>query len=119
MLEFKHYVFDMTSTELPNDRTPVVEYIRYRVPSEGAADFVTAYRAAAVGLRASPYCLGYELACCVEERDRFVLRIQWTSVDDHLNGFRRSPQFREFYAHIAPYVDRIDEMQHYSPELDG
>ncbi len=101
----------MTSTE------PTIEYIRYRIPPERADDLMSAYRSAAVPLKASPYCIDYELTQGVEEPDRFVLRIAWTSVDDHLQKFRRGSQFREFFGHIAPFVDQIEEMAHYTTRL--
>ena len=97
----------------------VVEYIRYRIPSDRAKDFVAAYRAAAVPLLESDHCLGYELTRCVEESDRWTLRIHWTSVADHLEKFRRSAQFRAFFSAVAPFVDQIDEMQHYDVVLAG
>jgi hypothetical protein len=43
-----------------------------------------------------------------------VLRIEWDSADGHMQGFRRSPQFREFLPHIQPYIKQILEMRHYS-----
>jgi quinol monooxygenase YgiN len=92
-----------------------IEYIRYRIDENRRADFIDAYRAAGEALTDSPYCLGYELAQCEEEPERFVLRIQWTSTDDHLGKFRPSEQFRRFFPPIKPYVDDIEEMQHYHP----
>ncbi len=102
----------------PDERS-VIEYIRYRIPPERAQEFVAAYQAAAIQLRESEHCLGYELTQCVEESDRWILRIHWTSVADHLEKFRRSTHFRAFFAHIAPFVDQIDEMQHYGVALAG
>lgn len=90
-----------------------VEYIRYRIDDARQDDFLSAYRRAAESLDASGYCLGYEMAHCEEEPDRFILRILWTSTDDHLAGFRSSAEFRTFFGHIRPYVDDIEEMQHY------
>ena len=99
----------------------IVEYIRYKLtPSpaesgESAVDaFVTAYRAAAPSLDASPHCLGYELSRCVEEEDRYILRIEWDSVEGHLAGFRRGPEFASFFTAIKPYIGQIEEMQHYN-----
>ena len=43
----------------------------------------------------------------------FLLIIRWDSAEGHLQGFRRSEQFREFFAHIKPYVGDILEMEHY------
>jgi quinol monooxygenase YgiN len=91
----------------------VVEYIRYRIDEERRDEFVVAYRKAVEALDDSPYCLGYEMAQCEEEPDRFVLRIRWTSTDDHLQKFRPSEQFRRFFPPIRPFVDAIEEMQHY------
>jgi quinol monooxygenase YgiN len=90
-----------------------IEYIRYRIPVEQAQAFVSAYQRAAESLRASHFCLGYELSQCVEEPSAFVLRIEWTSGDDHLKGFRKSSEFQAFFREIRPYVDNIDEMRHY------
>ncbi len=94
-----------------------VEYIRYRIPAERADAFVDAYRAAAVPLDASAYCLGYDLTHCAEEPERFILRIRWTSIDDHLQKFRSSPEFRDFFSYIKPFVEQIEEMQHYTVTL--
>jgi quinol monooxygenase YgiN len=95
-----------------------VEYIRYRIDEDRREAFVAAYREAATALDDSEYCLRYQLAQCEEEPDRFILRISWTSTADHLNGFRTSAQFRRFLPPIRPYVDDIEEMQHYQA-VDG
>ncbi|MET8140967.1 antibiotic biosynthesis monooxygenase family protein [Sphaerisporangium sp. NPDC005288] len=93
--------------------TTTVEYIRYRIPSDGRKDFEDAYRRAAESLAAAPECIDYELAHCQEEPDRYILRIRWTSVEDHLEGFGRGEHFPAFLSAIRPYVKAIEEMQHY------
>ena len=89
----------------------IVEYIRYRV--EDGEALVEAYEAASKSLRASSFCHGFELARCLEEPAVFILRILWDSADGHLQGFRKSPEFREFFAAIKPFVSTIEEMRHY------
>lgn len=91
----------------------IVEYIRYAIDEPRRAAFEAAYADAQDALRASPHCLGWELARCVEDPGQYVLRIEWDSADGHLRGFRRGPQFRAFFAAIGPYVDAIQEMRHY------
>ena len=91
----------------------IVEYIRYRIDQEQAGAFEEAYRLAAVPLAASAHCVDYELSRCVEEPERYVLRIRWDSLDGHLQGFRGSEEFRDFVAHVRPFVPMIEEMQHY------
>jgi heme-degrading monooxygenase HmoA len=98
----------------------IVEYIRYNLSKhasglheETSGGFEAAYRAASASLDASPHCLGYELTRCVEEQDRYILRIEWDSLEGHLTGFRRAPEFASFLEAIKPYIGQIEEMQHY------
>jgi quinol monooxygenase YgiN len=103
----------------------VVEYIRYRIAAGGAAAFEQAYAEAAAVLAESPYCVDYELTRRTDEQtgpradpeddaDHYVLRIRWTSSEDHLSGFRRSPGFGRFFGAIRPYLSDIEEMRHYA-----
>ena len=91
----------------------IVEYIRYKIPSEDSAAFETAYAQACESLASSEHCLAYELTCCEDDPSSYILRIEWDSAAGHLKGFRSSEAFRSFFAAIKPYVDRIDEMRHY------
>jgi quinol monooxygenase YgiN len=93
----------------------IVEYIRYRIDAERIDAFMTGYEEAQGRLQQSPHCLGYELSRCTEAPDHFVLRIEWTSEQDHLQGFRRSPQFQPFLKGVQPFVKDIEEMRHYAP----
>ncbi|MCZ4097727.1 antibiotic biosynthesis monooxygenase [Streptomyces sp. So13.3] len=91
-----------------------VEYIRYRITDPGRRpEFEKAYATAAEQLDLAPQCLGYELSHGVEEPDRYILRIEWTSVEAHEQGFRGGPQFPPFLAAIRPYIGDIEEMKHY------
>ena len=93
----------------------VPEIIRYKIPHESATAFVDAYRQAGDVLRRSPNCLGYELLQSAKDAELYLLTIQWDSVDGHLQGFRRSADFKTFLGLIGPYVPNILEMEHYAP----
>jgi hemoglobin len=89
----------------------IVEYIRYRV--EGAADFLAAYERAGAVLTGDDRCLSFEVSQGLEEPERMVVRIEWSSLADHLDGFRRSPAFAGFFSEVRPFFDDIEEMKHY------
>lgn len=91
----------------------IVEYIRYTLPESQAADFEKSYAEAGRSLTASDRCLAFELSRCLDDPSSYILRIEWDSVEGHMQGFRASPEFRSFFAAIKPYVDRITEMRHY------
>jgi heme-degrading monooxygenase HmoA len=91
----------------------IVEYIRYRIPTDQGTAFEDAYRAASASLDASPHCERYEVARCTEDRSAYVVRIEWDSAEGHMNGFRSSAEFGSFFAAVRPFVGQIEEMRHY------
>lgn len=91
----------------------IVEYIRYEIVD--AEPFLLAYESARAALDESPHCLAYELSRCEEEPKSFILRIEWDSTEGHLQGFRKSARFAQFFAAVRPFVDAIREMRHYAP----
>lgn len=91
----------------------IVEYIRYVLTRHTPEELERAYAQAATHLQAAPQCHGYELTQCEEEPASFVLRIVWTSTEEHLKGFRGGPHFPPFLALIRPFVPEIAEMRHY------
>lgn len=93
----------------------VVEYIRYKVAAADAKQFERDYAAAGNLLASSPHCLRYELSRCVEEPEMYVVRIEWDSLEGHMQGFRRSDVFQSFFAQVRAYVNHIQEMRHYAP----
>lgn len=97
----------------------IVEYIRYGIPAQDAAAFEADYGKAGLSLDASPHCMGYELSRCLDEASCYILRIEWDSVEGHMQGFRRSGDFQQFFSAIKPWVNRILEMRHYEQIATG
>ncbi|WBO85023.1 antibiotic biosynthesis monooxygenase family protein [Hymenobacter yonginensis] len=91
-----------------------VEYIRYRIAAEQQPAFLEAIRQANHMLAAAPDCLRYQLAHCEEDVELFIWRIEWTSVERHLQGFRKSADFGAFFQLVKPFYASIEEMNHYA-----
>ncbi len=91
----------------------IIEYIRYDVPSERGNEFEAAWRRARSALDGSSHCLDYEVSQGVEEPNHYTVRIEWDSVKGHEQGFRKSPEFADFFEAVRPFFDQIEEMRHY------
>ncbi|MCR8642893.1 antibiotic biosynthesis monooxygenase [Paenibacillus sp. N1-5-1-14] len=91
----------------------VVEIIRYQLAADLAESFVRAYQEAGVYLDRSPHCLAYEITQGVEEPNHYIIRIEWDSVEGHMQGFRQEENFQHFFALVKPYFSSIQEMKHY------
>jgi quinol monooxygenase YgiN len=90
-----------------------VEIIRYTIASGNHASFEKAWTDAAKYLQSSKYCLGYQVVHGKEEPDHYIVTIHWTSIEEHLNGFRKSPDFMAFFTLVKPFINNIEEMKHY------
>ena len=86
--------------------------MRSRTRERGDA-LVAAYEKGRQALDASPECLAYELAVCEEDPTSYILRIEWTSTEAHILGFRKGAQFPPFLRAIGAFVKDITEMRHY------
>jgi quinol monooxygenase YgiN len=90
-----------------------VEYIRYKISEGQQQQFIQAIENACKILADYPDCLNYQLNHCEEDKANFIWRIEWTSVDRHLNGFRKSKEFAQFFQLVKPFFNDIQEMNHY------
>jgi hemoglobin len=91
----------------------IVEYIRYTIDPGRTAEFDDAYRRAGALLEASPHCLRWESARRADEPGKQIVRIEWDSAEGHLQGFRKSADFKPFVEATKPFFGDIEEMTHY------
>jgi quinol monooxygenase YgiN len=90
-----------------------VEIIRYKISEADYNNFENAYIAAGKHLKDSKYCLNYQVIKGNEEPDNYIVIIHWTSKEEHLNGFRKSEEFKPFFELVKPFYNNIQEMKHY------
>jgi quinol monooxygenase YgiN len=96
-----------------------IEIIRYNMPEDKHTAFEKAYTDAGVLLKASQYCLGYEVIHGEEEPNHYIVTIHWSSTNEHINGFRKSEQFSPFFNLVKPFFENIEEMKHYKQSIIG
>ena len=51
----------------------------------------------------------------IESPDRYLLLVEWTTLEAHTVGFRGSGAFAEWRSHIGPYFESQPEVDHYDP----
>jgi quinol monooxygenase YgiN len=92
----------------------ILEYIRYTVADQKRdEELVSAYEEGSKALDSAPECMGYELTVCEEDPNSYILRIEWSSIEEHLQGFRKGPHFPPFFKAIGGFIKEITEMRHY------
>ena len=93
----------------------ILEIADIRVQSGQAAEFEAAIRRGVetVICRAQGF-RGYEVRRGIESPDRFVLLIQWETLEDHTVAFRGGPLFAEWRAIVGPYFASPPSVEHFT-----
>lgn len=65
--------------------------------------------ARAAGYRDSVFYQG------VEEPDSFILRVEWETLESHMQGFRQGPLLAEWRSHFYHLLDGTPKVTHYEP----
>lgn len=112
-LLFLNHLHGQTKTTGMDNKNYSVEIIRYDIPQNERSNFEKAYAEAGKYLQSSKYCLGYELIHGNEEPNNYIVIINWTSKEEHLQGFRKSAEFMPFFNLVKPFYNNIKEMKHY------
>jgi heme-degrading monooxygenase HmoA len=87
-------------------------------PGQGAA-FERAFAAAAPIIASMPGHLGHQLQRCLEAADRYVLLVRWRRLEDHTEGFRKSPRYQEWRALLHHFYDPFPTVEHYEMVAGG
>jgi heme-degrading monooxygenase HmoA len=93
----------------------IVELAQIAVTVGREAEFEGVFPAAIAVLAKSPGYLGHELRRSVETANRYALRIEWETLEDHTVGFRGSPAFAEWRRLIGPFFAAPPVVEHFRP----
>ena len=77
------------------------------------SDFLTSFDEARKIISSMPGHLSHELKRCIENRSRFILLVNWRSLEDHTVGFRGSSQYQEWKSLLHHYYDPFPAVEHY------
>ena len=95
----------------------ILERAIFAIKPGQAEDFETAYGQAKLLIRAAKGCRKAEMHRGIENPDSFILLALWDTVDDHMKGFRESPEFTEWRALLGPHFASPPAMEHYGAPL--
>lgn len=92
----------------------VLEIADIHVQPGAGDDFLAAYRTVRDLVATTPGCASVRMKRCIESQDRFVLLVEWESVEAHEQNFRASERFAKWRAAIGPYFDGPPLVEHFT-----
>ena len=76
-------------------------------------DFAAAYSQARSLVATTPGCRSVRMTRGVESASRFVLLVEWDSIEAHLDNFRASERFPQWRALIGPFFAAPPVVEHF------
>jgi heme-degrading monooxygenase HmoA len=77
-------------------------------------EFAAAYAKARFLVATTPGCVSVRMTRGVESPSRFVLLVEWDSVDAHVENFRGSERFGQWRGLIGPYFAAPPVVEHFA-----
>lgn len=75
--------------------------------------FEAAFREAQAIIASMPGYRSHQLQRCVENADRYLLLVEWDTLEAHIVGFRGSPEYQRWKALLHRFYDPFPTVEHY------
>lgn len=93
----------------------ILEIAPLQIRSGQTLAFEAAFRQAQVIIASMPGYVSHELQRCMEHDHQYVLLVHWKSLEDHEQGFRKSPQYQQWKALLHHFYEPFPTVLHYEP----
>lgn len=57
--------------------------------------------------------ISHELKKCVEKEDKYILLVNWETIEDHEIGFRKSNEYQEWKGLLHHFYEPFPIVEHY------
>tara|TARA_B100001105_G_scaffold232017_1_gene205106 strand:+ start:207 stop:497 length:291 start_codon:yes stop_codon:yes gene_type:complete len=95
----------------------VLEQALLHVRDGQDAAFRAAMERARPLIAASPGFLGMDVRPSAEEPGCYLLLVQWASIADHRDGFRRSDRYQQWRALLHHFYDPMPQVRYFGDPL--
>ena len=91
----------------------ILECAHMQVRDGQAEAFERAFAEAQAIIASMPGYRSHELQRCIEKAGHYLLLVEWDTVADHEEGFRKSPQYQRWKQLLHHFYDPFPTVLHY------
>lgn len=91
----------------------ILEVAILDVKSGETAEFEQSFATAQAIISAIPGYVSHQLQKCIEVECRYLLLVQWQSLEAHTVGFRESASYQEWKRLLHRFYDPFPAVEHY------
>jgi len=91
----------------------VLEVAILELKQGSATDFEKSFSKASGIISSQNGYVSHELKKCMEQSDKYILLVQWKTIEDHEIGFRQSESYQEWKQLLHHYYEPFPVVEHY------
>lgn len=80
-------------------------------------DFEAAFEQAVPIISGMKGYASHQIRRCLEKSSRYILLVEWETLEDHTIGFRGSPRYQEWKELLHHFYDPFPTVEHYQNPL--
>ncbi len=92
----------------------ILEVAILNIKTGHSAAFEEAFKIAEKIISGMDGYISHQLQKCVEEQDKYILLVNWESLEAHTEGFRNSPAYEEWKRLLHHFYDPFPTVEHYT-----
>jgi heme-degrading monooxygenase HmoA len=97
----------------------ILEVAILDVVADQEHDFEEAFAKASGIISSMAGYVSHQLQHCVEKQNRYILLVNWETLESHTVGFRGSEQYQEWKTLLHHYYDPFPTIEHYELILEN
>lgn len=91
----------------------ILEVAILNVKTGLSADFEQAFKEAQKIISSMDGYISHQLKKCVEEIDKYLLLVNWKTLEAHTEGFRGSTEYQDWKKLLHHYYEPFPTVEHY------
>lgn len=91
----------------------ILEVAMLQVKKGQTTQFEEAFREASTIISSMDGYLSHELHRCLEAAGKYLLLVQWNSMEDHTLGFRQSEQYQDWKRLLHHFYEPFPTVEHF------
>ena len=91
----------------------ILEVVILDVIPSREKEFEAAFREASGIIASMAGYVSHQLQHCLETQNRYLLLVQWETLEAHTVGFRGAPEYQEWKKKLHHFYDPFPNVEHY------
>ena len=91
----------------------ILEVAILQVKAGQSTDFEAAFKQASRIISSMDGYISHTLQKCLEVEDKYILLVQWQTLEAHTEGFRGSADYQEWKALLHHFYEPFPTVEHY------